>query len=85
MLKEMEGQYQLEETRLPIMGVFEGPFQMMIYIMVYELDRIATYPYLQAIFTNLQGMQIEILVSTVVLSAIAESIAVTAILSIANL
>ncbi len=56
MLKKIGGQYQLEETRLPIMGMFEGPFKTMIYIAVYESDRIATYSYLQAAFANLQGM-----------------------------
>ncbi len=84
MLKETKGQYQLEETRLPVIRVFEGLSQMMVYIVVYKSDRIATYPYLQAVFANLQEMRIEIPTSTVTPNIIAESITVTAILSITN-
>ncbi len=85
MLKEIGGQYQLEETRLPMIGMFEGPSQTMIYIAVYESDRIAIYPYLQAAVVNFQGMRTEIPMSTVVPSAVAESIAIAIALSIATL
>ncbi len=46
MLKEIEGQYQLEETRLPMMEVFEELLQMIVYIMAYESNQIAIYPHL---------------------------------------
>ncbi len=84
MLKETGGQYQLKETRLPMMGMFEGSSQTMIYITAYESDRITTYPYLQAIFANPQEIQIEIPISTVILNVVAESIAIMTTLSIMN-
>ncbi len=67
------------------MGVFEGLFQTMIYIVVYELDRIATYPHLQAAFANFQRMQTEIPISIVILNVVTESIAIAIVLFIANL
>ncbi len=84
MLKEIGDQYQLEETRLPIMGIFEGPSQTMIYIMIYKSDWIIIYPYLQAVFANPQEMRIKIPISIVVLNVIIESIAIMTTLSIAN-
>ncbi len=53
MLKETRGQYQLEEIRLSMIGMFEGPSQTMVYLAIYESDRIAIYPHLQAAFANL--------------------------------
>ncbi len=84
MLKETGDQYQLEETRLPMMGTFEGPFQTMIYITVYESDRITTYLHLQATFTNPQRMRTEIPTSTVIPNTATKSITVTTTLPITN-
>ncbi len=84
MLKEMEGQYQLEEIRLPIIGMFERPSQIMIYLMAYESDQIAIYSHLQTAFANLQEIRVEIPISTVILNIAIESIAITTILPITN-
>ncbi len=84
MLKETGGQYQLKETRLLIMGVFEGSPQTMIYITTYKSDQIATYLHLQTAFTNPQKMRIKIPISTVTPNTVIKSITITTVLLTMN-